>query len=122
VAQNFTTLAEPLGRAIASVQAIGLAPTGRYAASRPRDRGVPGADDSFAQSVLFPALGTLVDAMGAIRGRKSLVFFTANFPSTATLDTDVAAMVAACNRANVVVYVIDTGNILRNLTEQTGGR
>jgi hypothetical protein len=123
VAQNFTAMPEPLKRAIAAVPAIGGVTAALPVSSiRPYGYGTPGADAVYTQSVLFPSLRTAVESMGSIRGRKALVLFSGGFPRTANTDSDVAATAAACNRANVVVYVIDSGSVLKPLADQTGGR
>ena len=123
VAQNFTAMPEPLIRAIGAAPAIGLAPTEPMSAFRPFNAPpIPGTDQVYAQGAFFSSLRLLVESMGAIRGRKALVLFTAGFPRSPDLDPEVAATVAACSRANVVVYAIDSGSVLRDLTEQTGGR
>jgi VWFA-related protein len=136
VAQNFTSMAEPVNRAInaapatapEAVRAVnlpaivgGVAPQSS-AVRPPMGPVTPGGDDVYTQSVMFPGFRAVVESMGAIRGRKALVLFSGGFPRTSDLESQVAATAAACNRANVAVYVVDSGTALRPLAEQTGGR
>ena len=123
VAQNFTAMPEPLARAIAAVPATSATGVLELSSIRPLGRfGVPGSENAYAQGVLFPGIRAVAESMESIRGRKAMVLFTEGLPRTADLDSQLAATAAACNRANVAVYVIDSGGAFASLAAQTGGR
>ena len=70
---------------------------------------------------ILDAITALADSMASIRGRKSIVVLSASGPSAdPPPGLQVAAVVRACNAANVAVYA--TNPDLKTLAEETGGR
>lgn len=94
-----------------------------------RGRGGPAAssDDDpsangrpFSQQNLLSGLQSVAESLASIRGRKTLVLFTGG--STAPPSPpQMAALISACNAANVAVYVANPTSY-RALADGTGGR
>jgi VWFA-related protein len=143
IAQNLTTDRDRLRKALSQVPAgwrpTPIAPGDGARALSGRGRGItaPPIDTSASRNMLA-SLRSLVDSLAAIRGRKALVFFSGGIPASSDLLTDMQATIDACNKANVAVYTVGSGpegssaatigsvdaedrNIIRNLSEGTGG-
>ncbi|HUP04481.1 MAG TPA: VWA domain-containing protein [Bryobacteraceae bacterium] len=75
---------------------------------------------SFAQQDMLAGLQSVAGSLASIRGRKDLVLFTSGFPSQPSF-TQLSALIAACNEANVAVYVAHP-SAFRALADGTGGR
>jgi len=73
-----------------------------------------------AQQDLLSGIQTAAESLASIRGRKALVLFTAGFP-TAPSASQMAAVISACNDANVAVYVANP-SAYKALADGTGGR
>jgi len=141
IAQNFTPNPVPLKQAVSAVQA-GSAPSegavpnaanikldtwasttrrGPAAASPTEEQTLNQSPGSpYAQQELLAGLKTVAESLASVRGRKALVLFTAGFP-LAPSNVQMAAVIAACNRANVAVYITNGGS-LKPLADETGGR
>ena len=63
------------------------------------------------------ALRNLAKGLADIPGRKTLVLFSAGFPLTEEIRSEVTAAIDLCNRANVAVYPVD----VRGLTTMPFG-
>jgi len=74
----------------------------------------------FAQQNLLSGLQSVAESLASIRGRKALVLFTGGFPA-APSGSQMAALISACNSANVAVYVANPSSY-RWLADGTGGR
>ena len=79
-----------------------------------------GPGSPFAQQGLPEGLKTVAQSLSTVRGRKAMVLFTGGTPLNPT-NTEVAAAIAACNQANVAVYVTNAANF-KALADETGGR
>ena len=62
--------------------------------------------DFGARSVMI-ALRNLAKNLSAVPGRKTLVMLTSGFPLTLELESELSAVIDACNKYNVAVYPID---------------
>jgi hypothetical protein len=62
------------------------------------------------------AIRDLANDLAPIPGRKTMVLFTAGFPTTAEIMSDLTATIDACNKANVAIYPLD----VRGLTTPNG--
>ena len=144
IAQNFTAMPGPLRQAISMVQAGAPAPDGamptaanvRLDTRTPapaRGRGGPATPalseqqtmnqslgSPYAQQDLLAGLKTVAESLSSVRGRKALVLFTGGFPQPPS-SAQMAAVISACNQANVAVYVTNQGGF-RTLADETGGR
>jgi len=108
IAQNFTADAARLKTALALVQSTAASNAGLV-----RDGARSNGISTLAMQVdtspyrnLLASVRSLASSLGTIRGRKALVLFSAGPSMSSDLETDVAATVAACNKANVAVYTV----------------
>ncbi len=147
VAQDFTTAAGPLARAISAIQpgppspevAVSLTTEsaqirGRGGAPASGGRGgsptLPGsqpqrsqsqdAAPAYAQQAVLDGLRMVADSLASVRGRKALVLFGGGFTEPAS-SAPMAAVIGAFNKANVAAYVMNQPG-LRPLADETGGR
>jgi VWFA-related protein len=79
-----------------------------------------GSVKPFSQQDMLSGLQSVADSLASIRGRKALVLFTGGYTSSPSA-TQMAALISACNAANVAVYVANP-TAYRALTDGTGGR
>jgi len=73
----------------------------------------------FAQQDLLSGLQAVAESLGSIRGRKTLVLLTGGSASAPSA-TQMAALISACNAANVAVYVANPASY-KSLADGTGG-
>jgi VWFA-related protein len=111
VAQNFTTDAARLKQIASGVKL----PNGPNAdAAVPVEVASLGAPPLFASSesdygarTMLLALRSVARNLATVPGRKSLVLLTAGFPWTPENQSELTAVMSACNKANVAVYPVD---------------
>ena len=113
VAQNFTADADRLKKVVAGLRSSAVSPNAPppvELASLGTPPGLPTFSNSEAdfgvRSVLM-ALRDLAKNLGPVPGRKSLVMLTAGFPITPEHQSELTAVIDACNKNNVAVYPID---------------
>jgi VWFA-related protein len=92
IAQTFTTAKERLKPAVLSAQEA-------TATSGNESR-------TYALPSLLGGLGSVVESLGSIRGRKAVVLVGGGYPTSRDAGL-IAAAIEACNRANVAIYAID---------------
>ncbi len=118
IAQNFTADAERLKKVIAGVKFSTVSPNGPspdlastgMPPAQPEIIGMPsmgGLEADFGARSVFTALRNLAKGLSTVPGRKTLVMLTAGFPMTMELESELNAVIDACNKANVAVYPID---------------
>jgi len=73
------------------------------------------AGDDSAGRNLMASLRNLGTSLGVLPGRKIVVLFTGQLPSSATQRSDMREAIETCNKSGVAVYPID----VRNVFEQT---
>lgn len=56
-------------------------------------------------------LRTVVDTLGLVAGRKSVLYFTENLPITDRLKTKFEAVIGHANRANITFYPVDAAGL-----------
>lgn len=56
-------------------------------------------------------LRSVVNGLGLVPGRKSILYFTENLPVTARLKTKFDELIGAANRANITVYSVDAAGL-----------
>jgi VWFA-related protein len=117
ITQNFTADAERLKKVVAGTKFATVSPNGEVASL-----GAPplmSAEADFGARSMLWAVRDLAKSLAAVPGRKSLVLLTAGFPLTPERQSELSAVIDACNKANVAVYPID----VRGLVAPTvGGR
>lgn len=60
---------------------------------------------------VLAALAAISEALRSIPGKKTLVMFSQGFIATETLDWQVQSTIDIANRANVAIYIIDSGGL-----------
>jgi len=60
---------------------------------------------------VLAALAAISEGLRAIPGKKTLVMFSQGFVATETLDWQVQSTIDIANRANVAIYIIDSGGL-----------
>jgi VWFA-related protein len=121
ITQNFTADAERLRKVVAGIKFSAVSPnappdlssTALPSTPAPAVSGPMGnlEADFGARSVLL-ALRDMAKALAAVPGRKSLIMLTAGFPMTLELQSELTAVIDACNKANVAVYPIDVRGLV----------
>lgn len=59
-------------------------------------------------------LRAVIDAMGPLEGRKSVLYFTESLPITSRLKTKFDALIGQANRTNATVYTVDAAGLRVN--------
>jgi VWFA-related protein len=67
-------------------------------------------------------LRAVVSSFGALRGRKSILYFTENLPITTRMKPKFDALIGEANRANVTVYPVDAAGLRVHSKEAELGR
>lgn len=114
ITQNFTGDAERLKQAVNGVKVSTVTVAGEYASLGAPSLGQAAAD--FGTRDALWALRNLAKGLGTVPGRKTVVFFSSGFVVDAELQSELTAVIDACNKANVAVYPID----VRGLVAPTG--
>src|SRR5207244_10353297 len=60
---------------------------------------------------VLAALAAISEGLRAIPGKKTLVMFSQGFVAPETLDWQVQSTIDIANRANVAIYIIDSGGL-----------
>jgi len=120
IAQNFTSDADRLKKVVAGIKFSTVSPNGDVASlgpppSMPTGFAGPsmgGLEADFGARSVFLALRGLAKGLANVPGRKTLVMLTAGFPITLELESEVNAVIDACNKANVAVYPVDVRGLV----------
>ena len=119
IAQNFTADAERLKKAVAGLRTAWVNPNASSSAPlEVASLGIPpivSAEADFGAYTVLLALRSLAKNLGSVAGRKSLVLLTAGFPLTPDRQSELTAVIDACNKANVAIYPIDVRGLI-NIT------
>jgi VWFA-related protein len=110
VTQNFTADAERLKKVVAGTKFSTVSPNGEVASL-----GAPpimSAEADFGARSMLWAVRDLAKNLASVPGRKSLVLLTAGFPLTPERQSELSAVIDACNKANVAVYPIDVRGLM----------
>jgi VWFA-related protein len=71
-----------------------------------------GEEANFGARTVLMALRDLAKDLASIPGRKTLVFFTAGFPATEEIMSELTATIDTCNKANVAIYPLDVRGLV----------
>jgi len=126
IVQNFTADADRLKRASQYAKSSAVAPN----SSDSSDSGAPQAggpplpnlfntENDFSVYTLLLAIRNLAKNLGDVPGRKSVVLFTEGFPLTPEAQSELAATISACNRANVAIYPLDVRGLIAPMPSGT---
>jgi VWFA-related protein len=121
ITQNFTSDADRLKAVANRVRGSSVSPNApAMVASLSGPSGAPSffgnAEADFGANSMMLALRNLAKGLASVPGRKTVVMLTAGFPLTPERQSELTAVVDACNKANVAVYPID----VRGLTAPGG--
>ncbi|HZU24648.1 MAG TPA: VWA domain-containing protein [Bryobacteraceae bacterium] len=115
IAQNFTNDTEKLKRVVSNPKFSNVGIGGGNEPVEVASLSMPQlgrAESDFAVNSLLLALRTLARNLGSVPGRKSLVVLTAGFPLTPEYQSELPAVIDACNKANVAIYPIDVRGLI----------
>jgi VWFA-related protein len=110
ITQNFTADADRLKKVVAGTKFSTVSPNGEVASL-----GAPpilSAEADFGARSMLWAVRDLAKNLASVPGRKSLVLLTAGFPLTPERQSELGAVIDACNKANVAVYPIDVRGLV----------
>lgn len=110
ITQNFTADTDRLKKVVAGTKFSTVSPNGEVASL-----GAPpimSAEADFGARSMLWAVRDLAKNLASVPGRKSLVLLTAGFPLTAERQSELSAVIDACNKANVAVYPIDVRGLV----------
>src|SRR5271166_3623219 len=127
VAQNFTADAERLKQVVRNVKFSSVSPNAQPV--EVASLGMPqlgNAEANFGARTLLLALRSVAKSLASVPGRKSLVLLTAGFPlmpgdpDAFERQSELLAVISACNKANVAVYPIDVRGLTSGITAAPG--
>ncbi len=111
VAQNFTSDAMRLKQVASGVKISNTSNPGAPVPVEVASLGAPpmlyGAEADYGARTLLLALRSVAKNLANVPGRKSLVLLTAGFPWSSEAQSELTALINACNKANVAVYPVD---------------
>jgi VWFA-related protein len=114
IAQNFTTDAERLTRAVGGLKQSTVSPvddtTVEVASLGAPTLGGGTADFGVHTSLL--ALRSLAKSLASVPGRKTLILLTSGYKVSNELLPEVTAAINECNRSNVAIYPIDVRGLV----------
>lgn len=126
IAQNFTADADRLKKTVAGIRSSAVSPTlpSQGDIAEVASLGSPPigkSESDFAVFDMLWAVRSLAKNLGGVPGRKSLVLLTSGFALTPERESEVSAVIDACNKANVAIYPIDVRGLIGDL-QMLGGR
>jgi VWFA-related protein len=126
IAQNFTADADRLKKVVAGIRFSDVSPTlpSQAEIAEVASLGTPPIANSEADFAVFDmlwAVRSLAKNLSGVPGRKSLVLLTSGFPLTPERESEVSAVIDACNKANVAIYPIDVRGLMGDLQGFGGG-
>ncbi len=111
VAQNFTTDPLRLKQVASGIKISSVSNPGAPLPTEVASLGAPpllyGAEADYSARTLLLALRSLAKNLANVPGRKSLVLLTAGLPWSSEAQSELTAVISACNKANVAVYPVD---------------
>jgi VWFA-related protein len=126
VAQNFTADGARLKQVVSNIKFSSVSPN---APQEVASLGMPQLGNSeadFGVRTLLLALRSVAKSLASVPGRKSLVLITAGFPikpgdpDYSEKQSELMAVIDACNKANVAVYPIDVRGLTTGMSAAPG--
>ena len=118
ITQNFTSDADRLKAMVSGTAFSAVSPNAQPPAGVPSLMNVQG--DFGARNMLL-AVRQLAKNLTAVPGRKSLVLLSSGFPLTPERESELSAVIDACNKSNVAVYPIDARGLATFGTSPASG-
>lgn len=123
IAQNFTADTDRLKKVVSRVKFSTVDPNAPSpdlaSAGAPQSQpqaidpiGFAGLEADFGARSVFLALRKLAKGLASAPGRKTLVFLSSGFTMTLELESELNAVIDACNKSNVAVYPIDVRGLV----------
>ena len=117
IVQNFTSDADLLSRAVSGVKFSSVSSNAPAPEIGPASAplGYPTLNNpeaEFGAYTVLLSIRSLAQNLARIPGRKSLVLFTAGFALTPERESELAATIDACNKANVAIYPLDVRGLV----------
>ncbi len=115
ISQDFTANVEWLKKAVENLRGSSVNPNAPLQASLGPPDMVPylgNAESDFGVHSVLLALRSLAKSLAAVPGRKNLVMLTSGFTMTPEFQSELTAVIDACNKSNVAVYPIDVRGLL----------
>ncbi len=119
ITQNFTADADRLKQVVASIKGSAVSPnapppvTVASLGPPPTGPSLMNAEADFGVHTVLLALRSLAKGMSSVPGRKTLVMLTSGFPlSDPEYQSELTAVIDACNKANVAIYPIDVRGLV----------
>ena len=121
IMQNFTSDSDRLKRATSLAKTSAVSPNSPDSPGSAMQQGVGNAaplpslfnaGNDFSAYTLLLSIRTLAKNLAEVPGRKSVILFTEGFPFTPDVQSELAATVSACNRANVAIYPLDVRGLV----------
>jgi VWFA-related protein len=107
ISQNFTANAARLEQALKGLKGSSVSPNGQPPVNGAPFPTLSQAEADFGVHTVLLAVRSLAQSLSVVPGRKTLVMLTSGFPLDFETQSEVAAVVAACNKSNVAIYPID---------------
>jgi len=110
ISQNFTAVPDRLKQAVKNMQNSFVGSNEEAAsmtAGSSAMSSLSGVESDFEIHTVLLAVLNVARSLAVVPGRKTLVLLTSGFPLNFEYEAEVAATIAACNKANVAVYPID---------------
>src|ERR1035441_5656116 len=111
VAQNFTYDAARLKQVASGIKISTVSNPGVAVPVEVASLGAPpllyGAEADYGARTMLLALRSVAKSLSNVAGRKSLVLLTAGFPWSSEAQSELTAVINACNKANIAVYPVD---------------
>src|SRR5579872_370820 len=131
ITQNFTADSERLKKVVAGVRFSTVSPNGpspdlastampQSPTSMLDTPGFGGLEADFGARSVFLALRNVAKGLASAPGRKTLVMLSAGFPMTMELESELNAVIDACNKANVAVYPVDVRGLVAPVPSTPG--
>jgi len=112
IAQNFTDNAERLKNVVNGVKFSAVAPNADSDPNLAANPQLARAAANFGARDVILSLRSLAKSLANIPGRKTLVLFTAGFPLTQEILSEVTATVDVANKSNIAIYPIDVRGLV----------
>ncbi len=129
IAQNFTTDSDRLKKVVSRTKFSTVSPNAPSpdlaSAGAPQSPqmvdpiGFSNMEADFGARSVFMALRSLAKGLAAAPGRKTLVLLSSGFPMTLELESELNAVIDACNKSNVAVYPIDVRGLVAGIPAPT---